>query len=778
MAWVITDSIRGAKGDKGDTGAKGDRGDRGITGDKGAKGDQGVPGTLSSASAESVPAGENAQVVMSGTVEVKHAHFKIPRGLPGVNGVENDEAMALLLGASDSDTGVALANALRAEAEGRGRTFNVRDFGAAGDGVADDSAAIAATIAAASEDSTVVFPPGTYRLSEQIQNYGKALGFEATGAVFVKDGGFTTVRLEGAFDPFMQVSNLEETTITEGDRDYPALILTVSGAPEWKRGDVVKVISNDVIPGTKDEGNGSSQQGRLGQFFIVYDVVDSTVRVRGSMLDPFTTGIRVGRIQDIEVAWNGGTFDVTDHHIAEGNVARTMNLVNLAGSRVTNVKVKRSTSIGVAVVGCFNTTVHNLNVRWAQNGLDVGALGYALVNFSSQGLEVTGLYAQACRSGYTDGHGFLAADSTSWQSYGRPNNVLITNSVADGCGTGFGTHSSGVLTTFDNVMAKDCYSGISFRGRENRASNVTVVNAKTTGVRIYTERNSRTYACTIDGLTIHGCAIAIEADMNTYSQSPRYGVKETRPSVIRNVDARGVTGFGIRAENAQLIIENVYVELVRTAAGSGNSFTNSTVFGAGWVFDLNQVTVGGGNGLLWIPAGGETRLQVAGITARGSMVGFNKLIHGANGTHIVRLDDVLLDTYPASVMFDTLNTSSWIDYSFTVGNERNSAYLPFNTAQATDAAALAQLAWTRDPVITARVTASPGTILAALPKPAFRGQMLVLLNNGSGSLLVSNGAAYGTSLIGSADATVLTGRSMFFIGITDVWQEVRPTAAA
>lgn len=41
---------------------------------------------------------------MSGTTEVKHAHFRIPRGLPGVNAVDNDVAVATYLSAEDSET--------------------------------------------------------------------------------------------------------------------------------------------------------------------------------------------------------------------------------------------------------------------------------------------------------------------------------------------------------------------------------------------------------------------------------------------------------------------------------------------------------------------------------------------------------------------------------------------------------------------------------------------------------------------------------------------------
>lgn len=108
MAWVVIDNIRGAKGAAGDKGDKGDRGDKGADGARGDRGPQGVPGTLSSASAESVPADAPAEVIMTGTVEVKHAHFKIPRGLPTPIAIENDATVAAYVAAPDSATGTAL----------------------------------------------------------------------------------------------------------------------------------------------------------------------------------------------------------------------------------------------------------------------------------------------------------------------------------------------------------------------------------------------------------------------------------------------------------------------------------------------------------------------------------------------------------------------------------------------------------------------------------------------------------------------------------------------
>lgn len=52
------------------------------------------------ASAESVPAGDPSRVLVDRS---GHKHFEIPRGLPGVNAVENDRAVTDHIGDEDDD---------------------------------------------------------------------------------------------------------------------------------------------------------------------------------------------------------------------------------------------------------------------------------------------------------------------------------------------------------------------------------------------------------------------------------------------------------------------------------------------------------------------------------------------------------------------------------------------------------------------------------------------------------------------------------------------------
>lgn len=67
------------------------KGDKGETGSRGL---QGAPGTFAGATAETLPSTSEATVSVSGPATARVAHFGIPRGLDGVNAVENDQAVS------------------------------------------------------------------------------------------------------------------------------------------------------------------------------------------------------------------------------------------------------------------------------------------------------------------------------------------------------------------------------------------------------------------------------------------------------------------------------------------------------------------------------------------------------------------------------------------------------------------------------------------------------------------------------------------------------------
>jgi parallel beta-helix repeat protein len=85
-------------------------------------------------------------------------------------------------------------------------SVSVKDFGAVGDGVADDTAAIQAAFSSLSANSNIVFPNGNYVISDSITCSTSALRIIGTGATITQTGSFkkslninacSNVRVEG-----------------------------------------------------------------------------------------------------------------------------------------------------------------------------------------------------------------------------------------------------------------------------------------------------------------------------------------------------------------------------------------------------------------------------------------------------------------------------------------------------------------------------------------------------------------------------------------------------
>lgn len=79
---------------------------------KGAKGDKGNTGVLAYVTAETVPADQPASAAMVGPEDNRGAHIQVPRGLPGLNAVPTDEAVSVMLGAEDTLSNASMKAAL------------------------------------------------------------------------------------------------------------------------------------------------------------------------------------------------------------------------------------------------------------------------------------------------------------------------------------------------------------------------------------------------------------------------------------------------------------------------------------------------------------------------------------------------------------------------------------------------------------------------------------------------------------------------------------------
>ncbi len=174
----------------------------------------------------------------------------------------------------------------------RGGTANVRDYGATGDGVSDDSVAIRAAVDALGSGDTLLFPRGSYRFAERNPDSG--------AAIFISEKSDLTIHFEDGAEVVMD--NVDPGTRTGTSHCIlirgPASRITLRGVRiRWaaaalrSMGDGIRVIGSPQIFGGPIAGWESPQRP-------VHDITLTDCGVRAS---PQTGVIMIG-VSDIRIA--------------------------------------------------------------------------------------------------------------------------------------------------------------------------------------------------------------------------------------------------------------------------------------------------------------------------------------------------------------------------------------------------------------------------------------------------------------------------------------------
>lgn len=637
--------------------------------------------------------------------------------------------------------------------------LNVVDYGAVGDGVTDASSAIQAAVDSAADGKTIYFPAGTYLLNgspiTNVQSGGAVLSLHfvmADSAKLVKAGNSEIFKLVGAWDATQAVSAITSSTVAdEGLETLNTVVLTVTGTMAWKRGDIVKVFSSDIIPGSRsDDGTFPTLSSRTGQFFTVYSTASNTVTLLGVLRDPMTANMRVARLQDINATIDGGVLDIADSFLTNGYTAQFVTLYCLKNPAVRHVTIKRTGAQAVNVGSCVNALVENVQVGWARNDATT-VFGYGVNDNASSFTKVVGCHFAQIRHGYTDSNTTNTTTDPDPGKYGRTYGARIESCTVDSpTSAAFDTHSGGDSASFVNCIAINAVIGFSLRGRRHSIVDAQVRNC-VKAFRFFTESTAGdSWGHSLDGAQVDGTAGAVvEVALNWGATHPQFGVQETRTISLKNIMARNVVGDAFIFTNAKIDMANINIEYGGAVGTEGNLVTNTRVMGTNVRFDYFNTT---GSGQVLFNMATDPYMEFRGLR----LVGFSSLasrvskVFAPTSASVLRITDLDVDYQPSTSIYDQVTTASWVDYKIGAAPGSSSRMLQFVQADITVAANLRPIQRTRAEHITAEVNCTTAATLAALPVALVQGQLLAIVNTGTATLTIPNGT---TSIMASGANT-------------------------
>ena len=232
---------------------------------------------------------------------------------------------------------------------GTANRFNVRDWGAVGDGISDDRAAIQQVIdAAGAAGGIVFFPPGTYKVDNSLLYIAKS-NVTLLGSGY----GFTTLRY-----------------------NQNTRFIAVGAAATMQ----APTLDNILIQDLRVTSTGTAEGGVAGRGAIQFDSGYGNALIRNSTIK----NVMVDNVPTSGISIGGGTGIVVEGNIVRGTAEHGI-YVSAAQSVADNVTIKNNTiyDIGLAEVDFLSPT---LAIKVAHGATNTKVLNNNIYNFKGYGI--------------------------------------------------------------------------------------------------------------------------------------------------------------------------------------------------------------------------------------------------------------------------------------------------------------------------------------------------------------------------------------------------------
>lgn len=651
-------------------------------------------------------------------------------------------------------------------------------------GGSDSAAGLQAAINATPDAGTLVIPRGTYLMNSAVYpKLGRSINIVAYGAKLIQNSSQPIISLSGDYGPVIGVVGLSTVTPTGLG---PQSKLTLATAPGWGAGDVIKVVSDDVIPEGRP-GPGDGTESRLGEFAVVRSVNGKTVSLNGVLREAYSTNVRAARISRQTISIEGGEFETAPARMAAANSA-LLYFGRLFAPRLSSVRVNQAGGIAMQFVSCFGYRVQDAQVDRAVDDPATGQFGYGILdNACAHGLILGGVFRHV-RHAYTDDTSRVAANSDP-TGYGRTYGTTVSGVSALMTTNGsFDTHHCSENVAFIGCSATGGISqgqgqyGFQLRGKAHRVVACTATGTDG-GLQIFTETGggeSRGHTISdFRARATRGAAVRVAVRPTGH---PKAGRRDADTAEIRGLSADSCASLLV-AYNASIVLSDA---TYRAPAGSdgtnvqGVFVDNCDLDLRDAVFDYTTNAAGtprvisSGQSPGTDPGRQDTALRDVEIRATAEVAA--RTWGAINGpAHLVR-GRGLRFTYPFRLMAgEGLAEGSLIEWQcdhvdgVTEGLISSSTFAFGNSDLP---AVLARVNQSPDPALYLRGRSTVDITAPALPAGRILGQRLLIHYAGSRSLTLPNGPSFRMQSASGADVVLAgNGRVQLFWDGT-VWQEL------
>src|SRR5436190_3083166 len=343
---------------------------------------------------------------------------------------------------------------------------DVKRYGAAGDGVTNDTLPITrAATAAINSGVPLTFSPGRYR-STGVVCTGASLRIIGLSATLIQAANAAPLRLVGGYGAPVAVSAFTSTTrdyAGDGSGSTPITRVTVSA---WPAGiavnQFVKVVSDDQLAGTRAAVGGTV--ARKGEYAVVgaLDQGNSWIYLRSVLRDTYSTNVRLAVLGDYRFEIDNLTFDTDaagqaadwSAALLEVEAAHTCEFRNLTALKGYGRFLQLA---GLKGYVATNIRGHNLPSDPVNN-----RYGYAIDDWSCEGGRVIAPFGHNVRHVWTNNCNPVAPGDAALQYYGPTLGARISHGEAVDCSNaGFDTHNGCI-----DVEFVSCRSGGAFIGAQ------------------------------------------------------------------------------------------------------------------------------------------------------------------------------------------------------------------------------------------------------------------------------------------------------------------------